>query len=90
MELYKRGNLMIREEMGHMKERMEEMSEEEKECGSVHGWMPDLTEEQKKKIMRMKSDIKILFLEKKIKDMENAIEMKKKMIDLIKKLQVEF
>ncbi len=81
---------MMEERMGHMKERMEEMSEEEKECGPMHSWMPALTEEQKKKVMRMKSDIKILFLEKKIKDMENAIELKKKMIDRIKKLQAEF
>lgn len=56
----------------------------------MHSWMPALTDEQKKKVMRMKSDLKILFLEKKIKDMENAIEMKKKIIERIKKLQAEF
>ena len=81
---------MMKEGMGHMKERMEEMSEEEMECGSMHSWMPELTEEQKKKVMRMKSDIKILFLEKKIKDMENAIELKRKIIERIKKMQAEF
>ena len=81
---------MMKEGMGHMKERMEGMSEEEMGCGSMHSWMPELTEEQKKKVMRMKSDIKILFLEKKIKDMENAIELKKKIIERIRKMQSEF
>lgn len=81
---------MMKEGMGQMKERMGEMSEEEMECGPMHSWMPELTEEQKKKVMRMKSDIKILFLEKKIKDMESAIELKRKIIERIKKMQAEF
>ena len=77
----------MREEMGHMKEGM---SEEESECGSMHSWMMNLTDEQKKKAMKMKSEMKILFLEKKIKEMEIAIDMKKKMIELIRQMQKEF
>ena len=73
--------------MGRMKG---EMSEEEAECGPAHSWMMNLTDEQKKKVMKMKSEFKILFLEKRIKEMEIAIDMKKKMIELIRQMQKEF
>jgi hypothetical protein len=72
--------------MGGMKEGMSE----ESECGSMHSWMMNLTDEQKKKAMKMKSEMKILFLEKKIKEMEIAIDMKKKMIELIRQMQKDF
>lgn len=59
-------------------------------CGMPHGEMMNLTEEQKKKMMLMHMDMKIMFLEKKIKDMENAIELKKKMITAMKTMQAMF
>jgi len=83
----------MKEGMGGMKEGMEmshmrgEMSEEESECGPVHSWMMSLTDEQKKKVMKMKSEMKILFLEKRMKEMEIAIETKRKMIELIRQIQ---
>jgi porphobilinogen deaminase len=49
--------------------------------------LKELTAEQKKELAVMYVDMKILFFEKKIKDMENAIEMKKKMIANMKKAQ---
>ena len=54
-------------------------------CGLPHDVIGDLTAEQKKEFSAMHIDMKILFFEKKIKDMENAIEMKKKMIANLKK-----
>jgi hypothetical protein len=79
----------MKEGMGtsHMKG---EMSEEESECGPMHSWMMNLTDEQKKKVMKMKSEMKILFLEKRIKEMEITIDMKKKMIELIRQIQKDF
>lgn len=59
-------------------------------CGLPHDAMDKLTEEQKKKMMKMHTDMKIMFLEKKIKDMESAIELKKKMIASIKEMQAMF
>jgi hypothetical protein len=56
-------------------------------CGLPHDVIGDLTAEQKKELAAMYIDMKILFFEKKIKDMENTIEMKKKMIANLKKAQ---
>ncbi len=49
--------------------------------------LKELTAEQKKELAVMYIDMKILFFEKRIKDMENTIEMKKKMIANLKKVQ---
>ena len=49
--------------------------------------LKELTAEQKKELAVMFIDMKILFFEKRIKNMENAIEMKKKMIANLKKAQ---
>jgi hypothetical protein len=46
-----------------------------------------LTEEQKKKIILMKMDVKIQWMEMKINDMEKMIELKKKKIAGIKQVQ---
>jgi hypothetical protein len=46
-----------------------------------------LTEEQKKKIAIMKMDMKIQMMEMKINDMEQMIELKKKAIVDIRKVQ---
>ena len=46
-----------------------------------------LTEEQKKKIILMKMDMKIQWMEMKINDMEKMIELKKKKIAGIKQVQ---
>ena len=46
-----------------------------------------LTDEQKKKVVLMKLDMKIQFLEMKINDMEKMIELKKKTIDGIRQVQ---
>jgi hypothetical protein len=46
-----------------------------------------LTEEQKKKIALMKLDMKIQMMEIKINEMEKMIELKKKAIDDIRKVQ---
>ena len=46
-----------------------------------------LTEEQKKKIVLMKMDMKIQWMEMKINDMGKMIELKKKAIDDIKQVQ---
>ena len=46
-----------------------------------------LTEEQKKKIALMKLDMKIQMMEIKINEMEKMIELKKKAIDDIQKVQ---
>ncbi|HMB44476.1 MAG TPA: hypothetical protein VKL21_01505 [Candidatus Methanoperedens sp.] len=69
----------------------EEQSEEHSSgvcgCGLPHDMMEGLTAEQKKKLAAMHIDIKILFFEKKIKDMESAIELKKKIIASMKQVQ---
>ena len=46
-----------------------------------------LTEEQKKKVAVMKMDMKIQWMETKINDMEKMIELKKKAIADIRKVQ---
>ena len=46
-----------------------------------------LTEEQKKKIVVMKMDMKIQWMEMKINDMGKMIELKKKAINDIKQVQ---
>jgi len=46
-----------------------------------------LTEEQKRKVAVMKMDLKIQWLETKINDMEKLIELKKKAIADIRKVQ---
>jgi hypothetical protein len=46
-----------------------------------------LTDEQKKKIVLMKMDMKIQWMEMKINDMGKMIELKKKMIADIKQVQ---
>ena len=60
-----------------------EMSSEHSEtcyC-SENGFLEHLTDDQKKKIMIMQMDMKIHWMEQKIKHMEGAIEGKKKMIE---------
>jgi len=49
--------------------------------------MEHLTEDQKKKIMVMHIDMKIHWMEQKIKHMEGAIEGKKKMIANMRQIQ---
>jgi hypothetical protein len=56
-------------------------------CSLVHGALELLTEEQKKKIAIMKIDIEIQWMEKKIRDMEGAIEVKKKMVANMRQVQ---
>ena len=56
-------------------------------CGSESEVYGFLTEEQKKKIVLMKMDLKIQMMEMKIKEMESAIEIKKKIIADIKQVQ---
>jgi hypothetical protein len=56
-------------------------------CGSIHEVFGFLTEEQIKKVALMKLDIKIQMMEMKIKEMESAIEIKKKIIADIKQVQ---
>lgn len=56
-------------------------------CGSIPEVWECLTEEQKKKVVLMKLDMKIQWMEKRIKDMESAIELKKKAIGDIKQVQ---
>lgn len=56
-------------------------------CGSLPEVWECLNEEQKKKVVLMKLDMKIQWMEKKIKDMESAIEIKKKIIVDIKQVQ---
>ena len=46
-----------------------------------------LTDEQKKKVILMKMDMKIQWMEMKINDMEKMIELKKKKIADIKQVQ---
>jgi hypothetical protein len=54
---------------------------------SMSGIWEFLTEEQKKKIVLMKLDMKIQMMEMKINDMEKMIELQKKAIDDIRKVQ---
>jgi hypothetical protein len=56
-------------------------------CGSIPEVWEYLTESQKKKVVEMKLDMKIQWMEKRIKDMESAIELKKKAIADIKQVQ---
>jgi hypothetical protein len=69
-----------------------EMSSEHSEhsetcCCSEHGFLEHLTDDQKKKIMIMQMDMKIHWMEQKIKHMEGAIEGKKKMIANMRQIQ---
>ena len=66
-----------------------EMSSEHSEtcCCSEQGFMEHLTDDQKKKIMVMHIDMKIHWMEQKIKHMEGAIEGKKKMIANMRQIQ---
>lgn len=56
-----------------------------------HGSMPEiweiLTEEQKKEVALMKLDMKIQWMELKISEIEKMIELKRKAIDNIRKIQ---
>ena len=56
-------------------------------CGSIPEVWECLTEAQKKKVVEMKLDMKIQWMEKKINDMESAIELKKKAIADIREVQ---
>jgi hypothetical protein len=56
-------------------------------CGSIPEVWECLNEEQKKKIVLMKLDMKIQWMEKRIKDMESTIELKRKVIADIKQVQ---
>jgi hypothetical protein len=56
-------------------------------CGSIPEIWECLNEEQKKKVVLMKLDMKIQWMEKRIKDMESAIELKRKVIGDIKQVQ---
>jgi hypothetical protein len=56
-------------------------------CGSIPEVWECLTEVQKKKVVEMKLDMKIQWMEKNIKDMESAIELKKKTIADIRQVQ---
>ena len=68
----------------HEEQTMEHTSEG---CRLPIDALKELTAEQKKELAVMYVDMKILFFEKRIKDMENAIDMKKKMIANLKKAQ---
>jgi len=56
-------------------------------CGSIPEVWECLDEEQKKKVVLMKLDMKIQWMEKRIKDMESAIELKRKAIGDMKQVQ---
>jgi hypothetical protein len=56
-------------------------------CSSEHGFLEYLTDEQKKKVAVMHMDMKIHWMEQKIKHMEGAIEGKKKMIANMRQIQ---
>ena len=73
--------------MHHEKMMEHSMEHSPMHCGSIPEVWECLTEEQKKKIVEMKLDIKIQMLEKRIKDMESAIEIKKKIIADTKQVQ---
>ena len=56
-------------------------------AGSIHEFWALLTEEQKRKVAVMKMDRKIQWLKVKIHDMEKTIDLNKKAIDYILKVQ---
>ena len=56
-------------------------------AGPIPEFWALLTEEQKRKVAVMKMDMKIQWLEARIHDMENMIELKKKAIADIQKVQ---
>ena len=56
-------------------------------CSSEHEFLEYLTDEQKKKVAVMHMDMKIHWMEQKIKHMEGAIEGKKKMIANMRQIQ---
>jgi hypothetical protein len=56
-------------------------------CSSEHGFLEYLTDEQKKKVAVMHMDMKINWMEQKIKHMEGAIEGKKKIIANMRQIQ---
>jgi hypothetical protein len=56
-------------------------------AGPIPEFWALLTEEQKRKVAVMKMDLKIQWLETKINDMEKLIELKKKAIADIRKVQ---
>jgi len=56
-------------------------------CGSIPEVWECLNEEQKKKVVLMKLDMKIEWMEKRVKDMESAIELKRKAIGDMKQVQ---
>lgn len=56
-------------------------------CSSEHGFLEYLTDEQKKKVAVMHMDMKIHWMEQKIKHMEGAIEGKKKIIVNMRQIQ---
>jgi uncharacterized protein HemX len=56
-------------------------------CSSEHGFLEHLTDDQEKKVMVMHMDMKIHWMEQKIKHMEGAIEGKKKMIANMRQIQ---
>jgi hypothetical protein len=56
-------------------------------CSSEHGFLEYLTDEQKKKVAVMHMDMKIHWMEQKIKHMEGAIEGKKKIIANMRQIQ---
>jgi hypothetical protein len=57
------------------------------QCGSAPEFLKNMTEEQKKKIALMVTDLKIQWIEVKISDMEKMIALKKKAIADIKQVQ---
>ena len=73
--------------MHHEKMMEHSMEHSSMHCGSIPEVWECLTEEQKKKVVLMKLDMKIQFMEKKIKDMESAIELKRKAIGDIKQVK---
>lgn len=73
--------------MHHEKMMEHSMEHSPMHCGSIPEVWECLTEEQKKKVVLMKLDMKIQFMEKKIKDMESAIELKRKAIGDFKQVQ---
>jgi hypothetical protein len=56
-------------------------------CGSIPEVWDLLTEEQKKKVVAMKMDMKIQMMEMKINEMGKMIELKKKIIADMKQVQ---
>ena len=68
-------------------EHEQSMEHSETCCCSEQGFLEHLTEDQKKKMMAMHIDMKIYWMEQKIKHMEGAIEGKKKMIANMRQVQ---